>query len=64
MKERRDKDPWVTQAYLCLVDQAENSIIVVLWGKSRQVTYLQPDCDVVVAMTTSQRHDIAMASFD
>ena len=32
MKERRDKDPWVTQAYLCLVDQAENSIIVVLWA--------------------------------
>ena len=32
MKERPDKYPWVAQPYLCLVDQSENSIIVVLWG--------------------------------
>ena len=34
MKERRDKYHGVTQAYLCLVDKAENSIIVVLWAST------------------------------
>ena len=61
MKERRDKDPWVTQAYLCLVDQAENSIIVVLWDlitslgagtiiyNYQTVRYVISDVDVYLA---------------